>query len=169
MPLPSFALTGNLKEVFGDVSSDELVESTMDRAVIEFTANVPADSYIKWENSIYRQPPVPARVDSDGYVVNPTGGPVLLLAQDDGLNIRGLQWRVYIALTATAIPSRSSAKMRTFWFNALTDGESIDLKDVLPTIQQEVHDAPSGGTVTGDIDGGTPTSTGSSNIDGGTP
>lgn len=145
MALPNFAVTGNLKEVLGDIASNELVETPLDRAEIIFESNIPAEAYVKWGTSLYRIDSVPAEVDVSGNVIAPGGGAVRLLAQDDGLNIRGLQWRVRVILPATVIPPRSSGQMRSFWFDAGADGDTVNLRSVAPAVAARVYGVGGGG------------------------
>lgn len=133
-PLPSFIATANLKEVLGDVDDDELVEEALSRAAAELTSNVPPDAFVKWEGNLKRIETVYGRFDTDGNLVNKDGGPLKLLAQDDGLNIRGLQWRCHISIPQSVIPPAPSGMMRSFWFNASGDGTTLNLNTVVPTV-----------------------------------
>lgn len=135
MALPNSVAAGNLKEVLGTVSSGgELVESALEQAVIEFRSNVPADKVVKWAGTMFRILPVPARVNDDGDIVTPAGGPVRLLAQDDGLNIRNLQWQISVTIPSQVIPPSPSGMIKAWWFDAGVDGETIDLETTLPVV-----------------------------------
>lgn len=132
MALPSFVATGNLKEVLGNVSGDELVESILEQAIIECRSNVPLDALVKWGGTMYRILPVPARVDVDGNIVTPTGDPLRLVAQDDGLSIRNLQWQIIITIPYQVIPPSPSGQIKSWWIDAGIDGETVDLETTLP-------------------------------------
>lgn len=134
MALPSFVAVGNLKEVLGTVAAAELVESAMDRAVIECRSNVPADRLVTWAGTMKRILPVPARVDDGGNIVGVDGGPLRLLAQDDGLNIRNLQWQIVITIPSQVVPPAPSGAVHAWWIAAGADGETVDLDTTLPVL-----------------------------------
>jgi protein involved in polysaccharide export with SLBB domain len=151
MALPSFAVTGNLQEILGDVASSELVESALSRARITFKPNVPEDLFVTYAGSMYRILPVSAVVDTDGDIVLPDAGPVRLVAQDEDLNIDNLQWQFRVELPSQVIPPLSSGRMRSWWFWAENDGVTVDLTDVAPVVAVDVQNV-----ITGSIDGGSP-------------
>lgn len=132
MALPNMIAAGNLKEVLGDILSNELVETALSRARVLFKSNIATDSLVEWDGSLYRVGDVTARVDSNGDLVNEDGGPLRLLANDDDLSIHDLQWQVHIELPGTIIPPTAYGKLRAYWFTAGVDGETIDLATVTP-------------------------------------
>lgn len=135
MALPSFAVTGKLKDILGVVVSSELTASAMSAAVIEFDSNVPVDTLISWAGVMHRMPIAPAsRVNTAGDIVGTDGEQVRLLAQDDGLNIRNLQWQVRITIPAQVIPPSPSGLIRSWWINAGADGANVDLETTLPVV-----------------------------------
>lgn len=151
-PLPSLTAVANLKEVLGEVDDDELVEDALSRAVAEFESNIPRESYVKWEGTLKRIEAVYGRFDSDGNLVNKDGGPLLLLAQDDGLNVRGLQWRCHVRIPQSVIPPAPSAMMRSFWFNATGDGTTVDLNDQAPAVASPIQPVENRGPVGPSVD-----------------
>lgn len=135
MALPSFAVTGKLKDILGVVVSSELTASAMSAAVIEFDSNVPVDTLISWAGVMHRMPIAPpSRVNTAGDIVGTDGEQVRLLAQDDGLNIRNLQWQVRITIPAQVIPPSPSGLIRSWWINAGADGANVDLETTLPVV-----------------------------------
>lgn len=151
MPLPNFTVTGNLKEILGDVLSGELIESALSQARVEFQSNIPLDAFIKWDDTMYRVLPIMARVDTDGEIVNDEGDPVLLLAQDDGLSVRGLQWHVKVVLPAQVLPPSPFGNMRTWWINAGTDGQTVDLESTLPAVSTAVSSVTVNGMTSAEV------------------
>lgn len=140
MPLPNFVVTGNLKEILGDVAGTELVETAMTRARVRFTNNVASDIFILWNGTLERHEPlVIGFVDTDGNLTLENGSPVRLLANDPGLTFTGLQWQVSIDLPASAIPPLSSAKMRPWWIDAANDGQTINLGTTAPVPGADIH------------------------------
>lgn len=119
MALPSFTVVGNLFDILGNVDGSEISPNPLGagkRQKITFTPNVPINQLVVFDDASYRVKPVEAEVMSDGSIKR-NGEDVLLLANDDGLSVEGLQWRVDVA------------GMKTFWFDAPEDGETVDLKD----------------------------------------
>lgn len=127
MPLPSFTVTGDLFNILG-VDASELASPTLN-GTITFTPNVPTDSFVTWEGHLYRVAPIPARITGSGITYN--GQPVLLLANDAGLSVTGLQWHVEIVVKPDP-GSGTTATMKDFWFTAPADGATIDLAAVTP-------------------------------------
>jgi hypothetical protein len=124
MPLPNFTVTGNIFHAIGDVESSELLTPAYGVAVI-FTPNLPADAFVTWSGGLYKVDPVTAKVISDGTLCHgPLNAPVRLLANDNGLNIDGLQWKVDIYLDNSNLVSAA--------FDAPADGVTLDLKDIIP-------------------------------------
>lgn len=132
MALPSFTLTGNLKEIVSDVDTGELTEAVLSRASIVFESNVGSDTLITWEDTAYAVEAIVGRIDTTGAIVNIDGAPLELLAQDDGLNVTGLQWRVSITIPTSSIPPLARKQIRPFWIDAPNDGDTVDLAEVLP-------------------------------------
>lgn len=120
MALPSFTFTGNLFDLLGNVDGSEISPNPLGagrRQKVTFTSNVPINQLVVFDGASYRVKPVEAEVLSDGSIKR-NGETVLLLANDEGLNVEGLQWRVDVA-------------GMTVWFDAPADGQSVDLKDII--------------------------------------
>lgn len=151
MPLPSFTFTGTLQDIIGNTNLSELVGNTfgagdIDVATVTLVSNVPINSFVIWDGVAHRVKPVTAQVTADG--ITRSGEPVLLLANDAGLSVDGLQWTCYVQ------------GMTGFTFTAPADGATIDLATVAPvapipittdtvTVIQEAVEA----AVSGIIDG----------------
>lgn len=145
MALPSFTLTGNLQEILGDVIGDELAETDLSRAIVQLQCNVPEDALIVWNDVAYVVQPVNALVDTDGNILNEDGDPLLLLAEDAGLSISDLQWRINISIPASSTPPLPGKRLRPWWIDAGEDGDIIDLSQIAPVPGTSVHpvtDAP---------------------------
>jgi hypothetical protein len=80
---------------------------------------------VAWEDELYRVNTVIAEVRPDG-TIQRAGKPVYLLANDAGLSVEGLQWKVTVA------------GMKPFWFNAPEDGVTVDLNDLAPVAELPV-------------------------------
>lgn len=124
MPLPSFTVTGTLLDLLGNVTGSELLPTALgsgrlERPKVVFTPNVQPDHFVLFEDDIHRVGPVTADISTDGSL-NRQGELVRLLANDPDLSIEGLQWRVDIT------------GMKSFWFDAPTDGGTINLGTVAP-------------------------------------
>lgn len=182
MSLPKFEVTGNLYDIPGLNADGELVTRACSDSVT-FTPNLNPDEFFTWAGGLYRTPrPVGVAVNPDGSISD-LDHPVLLLDNDTGLNIAGIQWRVDVGRTS-------------WWFTAPGDGSTVDLATVsrVPSAQvnavagatiseiiAEINDPNSAlrlaleglgisGGSGANVDGGTPLSgSGSGNIDGGTP
>lgn len=136
MALPSFAVTGNLKEILGVVVSSELTASAMSQAVVEFVSNYPATRLIRFNGVMHRMPTAPpSRVNTNGDIVDDDGEQVRLLAQDDGLSIRHLQWQVRITIPAQVIPPSPSGQIKAWWIDAGIDGDNVNLETTLPAVE----------------------------------
>lgn len=136
MALPSFAVTGNLKQILGVVVSGELTASAMSQAIVEFVSNVRDDTLIRFNGIMYQMPLAPpVRVSTTGDIVDENGEQVRLLAQDDGLSIRHLQWQVRISIPAQVIPPAPSGQISPWWIDAGTDGGNVDLETTVPAVQ----------------------------------
>lgn len=139
-PLPSMGVTANLKEVLGIATAGELTESALSQARVTFVSNFPPDAWLRWGTSLYRGvAPVgypDVRVNTAGNIVlnDDAESPVLLLAQDDGLNVRGLQWHVQVDIPSQVLPPSSGEVMRSWWFDAVADGATVDLKTTIPAV-----------------------------------
>lgn len=144
MALPSFTVTGNFKEILGDLIGAELAETAATRAVIKFTSNIPNDFFVRFGGVLYPAPePVVARVADDGsLVLNDDEDPVTLLANDAGLSFTGVQWQVDVDLPNTALPKHLARKMRNWWIDAPSDGGSADLAPTTPVPSLRIQPAP---------------------------
>lgn len=137
MALPSFTITGTIFDLLGNVDSGEIIGNGLSGdnampATVTFTSNVPLNNLVRWDGdgSLNRVKPVVAEVSSDGTITR-NGDPVKLLANDAGLSVDGLQWQVHAGSTSR------------FWFNAPTDGGTVDLGSVAPVIGVSVVGLPS--------------------------
>lgn len=130
MALPSFTVTGNLFDLLGNISGSELAPNGLgagNRQKITFTPNVSERQLVTFDGDVYRLKTVEAEVLSDGSVKR-QGETIRLLANDDGLSVDNLQWKVTVAGVS-------------FWFDAPADGETVDLKDQVDAAvaaQQEI-------------------------------
>lgn len=152
MALPNMIVTGNLKDIMGDVIGSEIAESALSQARVQFVANHPPDAFIRWGDTLYRMPtPINARVNTDGDIVfvdeDGDESPVRLLAQDDGLNIRGLQWQVRIDIPEQVLPPVSGGRMRSWWIEAKADGETSDLKTTIPAVATPIYGVSPGAQI----------------------
>lgn len=132
MALPSFTVTGNVFDLLGNVAGGEIVGNGLGGATlatVTFTPNVPANYFVRWDGDLYHLNEVVATVNGDGSITR-NGDPVQLLANDAGLSVEGLQWQVYASNTVR------------FWFDAPTDGSTVDLGSVAP-----VPNLPVGGVM----------------------
>lgn len=123
MPLPSFTIVGTLFDVLGDTLAGELVETGAASTTITFTPNLSLTQQFTWDGDLYRIRPVAAVLTGTG--ITRSGDPVRLLANDDGLNVSGIQWQVKVATPGLPTP-------HAFWFDAPSDGDTIDLSAVTP-------------------------------------
>lgn len=124
MPLPSFTFTGNVFDVFGNVAANELVENGFGAggrapATVTFTPNVPQNQFVTWSGHAERLKPVVATIGSDGHIKR-NGDTVRLTANDPGLSVTGLQYRVDVE------------GMKPFTFDAPSDGGTVDFATVVP-------------------------------------
>jgi hypothetical protein len=124
MTLPSFTLTGNVFDILGNTAASALVENgfgsgAANPPTVTFTSNVPGNQFVTWAGHLERVAPVTATINSAGQILR-NGSPVLLLANDSGLNISGLQWTVNIG------------QMVSFTFTAPANGATVDLNSVVP-------------------------------------
>lgn len=124
MALPSFTVTGNLREILGDD------EAAATRARVTFTADIYPRRMLRYGDTLYPPPaPLTAIVNDAGDVVlNEDDEPVTLLARDDAL-ITDLRYRVSITLAdpsgpISGLPGR---KMKPWIFYAPDDSYTIDL------------------------------------------
>jgi len=106
MPWPSFTVTGDFLDV---------------QDVVVFTSNVPAGALVTFEGVMRPVKPVIAKVNSSGALVTPKGDAVTLLANDDGLNVNGIQWTAKIG------------RLDAITFDAPNDGDTVDLESVVPS------------------------------------
>lgn len=120
MPLPSFSAAGNLSDILAAASDGEITTEAWTSARIVFSHNIRSGALV-WDGDIYNRPPV-VRVypDSDGDIA-----PVVLLANDDGLNVGGIQWH------ATVLDGNGNSVVEIV-FDAPEDGGTINLATVTP-------------------------------------
>jgi len=144
MPLPSFTVAGNLYDIPGLATGDDLEVRALSGARLVFTSNIDADSLIRWGGDLYRVHPVGATVGSSGSIS------LRLLANADGLNV-WVRWRIDIYLPRGGKSS--------FWFDAPGVGGTLPLSALA-----RARVTSSEGAV---IDGGTPSMSGADIIDGG--
>lgn len=122
MPLPSFTIAGTLLDLLGNTALGEIVGNGLGGATpasVTFTSNVPAGNFVTFDGVAYRVDEVTATVGSDGSITR-NGDTVLLLANDGGLSVDGVQWQAHVT------------GMKRFWFNAPTDGGTVNLGSVAP-------------------------------------
>lgn len=139
MSLPSFTITGSALELLGNVDGTDIVGNGMGGAApakVTFTSNVPENRFITWGTDLLKVSEVVASVESGGAVLR-NGDTVRLLANDPGLG----------GFTGTITWTVTIGGMQPFTFVALTDGQTITLKDALL--------GSSSGAIT--LDGGSPT------------
>lgn len=132
MPLPNFSVTGNLFEIIPGFTGAELATRSLTSVQLQFAPNVRPADFVVWEGDLYRVRPVIVTVSSDGSISN-VDDPVLLLANDDGLNITGLQWQVSITTLGAAQTSVE------WWFDAPADGATVDLATVAHAPATAIH------------------------------
>lgn len=109
MPLPSFAVTGNLYEITGAVVGGELSEIPAQYATAVFTPNFKyAEFPVIFEGKMEWVKQVPLTADGNGDVDG------RLLANSPGLNVTGIQWHCHVKLRTGGSAS--------FWFDAPDDG-----------------------------------------------
>lgn len=119
MPLPSFTVTGNLNDILPVPTGGELTTEAWESARVVFTHNIKRGVLV-WDDAIYNRPQVlGAFPDADGSIA-----PIVLLANDAGLNVSGIQW------TATVLASGNS--LTEIVFNAPADGGTVNLATVTP-------------------------------------
>lgn len=121
-PLPSFTLVGNLKDILPTPVAGELAETAWTSVYVLLVSNI-KEGVLTWNGTVYPRPPaVKALVGSDGSI-KVGGQPVVLLANDSGLNVSGIQWRCDIR-------SGPYKVLASFWFDAKLDGETVNLASV---------------------------------------
>jgi hypothetical protein len=121
MPLPSFTLAGNLNDILPSVVAGEIGTVAWDRARVILTHNI-KEGVLVWAGKVYNRPPTEIlSVDVDGNISS-VAHPVLLLANDAGLNVTGIQWNVQIE-------SPRGTVVTDFWITAPGDGVTVDLGD----------------------------------------
>ena len=151
MPLPSFSVTWTGNDVPGTNDGTELVDLPVSQVTtLVCTHNVRQGYPVRWAGETYFLPDrVIISVNPDGTISGP-GEPVMLLANDSGLNVSDIWWTVTV---------RRPGHPEVSWeFPAPGDGGLVDLSAVMT-----VPVTP----VSGGIDGGTPVSSGSGSISGG--
>jgi len=155
MALPKFTVTGNLYDIPGLISAGQLVTHAIADQVT-FVCNLGPNDFFTWAGGLYRAPHVVvATVNVDGSI-----DPQLLLANDPGLNVTGLQWRIDIG------------KVKFWWFPAGANGTTVDLATVSRVPSARVN-AVAGATMAeivaavGDVDSGLRTALEAAGIGGG--
>lgn len=130
MDLPSFTIdpTTTFSELLGNVVDSELEAEFMANAAVTFTPNIGANDFVVWEEQFYRVQPVKAYINEAGQIEREyeSGGvgPVLLLANNPDLNVSNVQWTITVKVGKTFL--------RAWTFNALDDGETLNLASVAP-------------------------------------
>jgi hypothetical protein len=134
MTLPAFTVTGNLSQLLG-ITDVELPSGVQ----VTFTCNNPTTVPITYDGALYQVLPLPATFDVNGDLMDPsTGNPVELLANDPGLNVSGLQWNI-------SVVGRGGVQLLApWWFNALTNGETLELAAVAPAGAANVFPSDAG-------------------------
>lgn len=113
MPLPSFTVIGNLSDILAAPTGGELTTVAWEKARVTFSHNI-RSGVLVFDGNIYNRPPsVTVTPGEDGGITN------VLLANDPGLNVDGVQWQVRIVVSNTLIAS--------WWIDAPDDGEIVDL------------------------------------------
>jgi len=130
MALPKFTVTGNIFDIVGDTNGGELEEKRYGdglwtRARVVFTPNIPRGQVVRYDGNVYHLKPVEAEIMPDGSLAY-KGGTVTLVANDDGLDVDDLQYKVEIAGLAP------------FWFDAPEDGQTVDLYDLVPAAHRDI-------------------------------
>lgn len=133
MPLPSFAITGNMKDVLGNIGASVLDEEAISRAILEFASNVPRDIFVTYGATMKKIDIVYGAIDDNGNIVTPNGDTVLLLANDDGLSFKNVKWRVTITIPPNIIPPLPRQVMRSWEITAGLNGTSINLASYVPS------------------------------------
>lgn len=141
MPLPSFTVTGNIYDILGATVGSELIGSPPAGATVLFESNIPRNDVVTFDGDVYRVPPTPGVITAEGSILH-DGQPILLLANDSGLNVEELQWTV----TVRQSPGRGGRKVISFTFDAPEDGETINLADVVPVPNAPVVGVGGGGS-----------------------
>lgn len=143
MALPSFTVVGNLFEILGDVSESELVESPPTTLRLTFTPNISSVSTpVTYDGNLYKIGIVYGGIEDDGTIVHSSivngvnvtdGDPIQLLAQDAGLNVTGLMWKV--SLEAPIADKTGWTLLMSWWIDAYADGATVDLSQVAPSVE----------------------------------
>lgn len=113
MSLPSFTVIGNLSDILPAPTDGELSTVAWQTARVSFAHNI-TTGVLVYDGRIYNRPPtVTVTPAADGGITN------VLLANDAGLNVDGVQWQVRIVVSNTTVAS--------WCIDAPADGEIIDL------------------------------------------
>lgn len=179
--LPSFTVEGNLNTIPGVVEEGEL-QKLPAHAVALFTHNLDPGVPVNWDGEMHTVDSVEAKFSSTTgeLVAKFGGGPVLLLAEDAGLGVEGIQWTAHI----TVFGKSGQRKLHPIVFDAAADGETVDLGEQVTqdtaakqATAQASLDAAVGkyaeafinyGTLPS-VDGGSPSDPGEFTLDGGAP
>ena len=149
MSLPSFTFTGNLKSI-GPAVSGVLSTAALTKAQVQFQSNLKPDRLLVFGGVSYTPPDIVyGTVAASGaiYANDGTTNPVKLLANSSLLNVNGIQWTASVL-----VPVPGGTQRITYTFNALQDGDTVNLSSLVAT--------PSAYPVYGDdtitlLDGGT--------------
>lgn len=130
--LPSFTVAGKLYDAPGIVIAGELTRQALAKARVMFTSNLIPDSFVIFDGDLHRPPvKVIATVDDDAALIDRDGFPLKLLANDPGLSVTGIQWKVSVLLP---VPGPLQ-EIKLGPFDARSDGEVLDLADITPTLE----------------------------------
>lgn len=127
MALPSFTITGNLRDILASPTvGGGIAERVWDDAYVILVSNIVKPAVVVWDGIIYPPPPpMKATVDPITGNIEIDDKAVEALANDPGLNVTGIQWRC-------DIKTSSSTVIASFWFDAPESGETVDLATVVP-------------------------------------
>lgn len=138
MGLPAFTVTGDIDEITGTISGTDLGEYPPTTLRFRFTTNLyNASDIVTYSGQMYKIGTVYAGITEAGSLkqglmsgnqVVLSDDDVQLLAEDDDLNINGLQWKV--TLEAPNGSTTGWQQLTEFWFPAQANGSSINLASV---------------------------------------
>ena len=136
MPLPSFPVAGNLREILDiPTSGGDIADQVWAGAYVILASNV-KDGVLVWDGKIYPRPPsIKATVDPTTGDIEIGDRQVRLLDNNPGLNVTGVQWRC-------DIKTSMSNTIASFWFDAPGDGSTVNLGDVVHVASTAAHPVP---------------------------
>jgi parallel beta-helix repeat protein len=136
MALPSFTVTGSIDEITGSVVASELGEYPPTTLRFVFTTNLAyPNDVITYNAAMYKVSPIYAGINESGVMKQATmnqnqvvcsSDDVRLVAEDNGLNVSALQWRVALE---TPVGTRWQ-ELTHWWFPSQVDGATINLATV---------------------------------------